>query len=178
MSQQPPPPSMPSEPSIPPAGAGENADVVVRFIAKLIDGVVLLILTSIASAIIRPILPGPRGFIGPGISLTGLGIATLVITVMSAAIALVYLSLLEASRGQTIGKMVMKLRVTGPGGASPSLEAALRRNAWALLSIIPWFGGLLQAAVAGYIGYTIHDSADNVGWHDTFAGGTRVTRIG
>ena len=179
MSQPPPPPAGPPHtPSPEPTGVGQNANITVRFVAKLIDGVVLFILASIVAMIIRPMLPGPRGFLGPGISLTGFGIATLVIAVVSAAIYIAYLSLLESSRGQTIGKIVMKLRVVGPDGGNPSLEAALRRNAWVLLSIIPWFGGLIQVALAGYIGYTIYDSADNVGWHDTFAGGTRVIKIG
>ncbi|MEX2486811.1 MAG: RDD family protein [Nitriliruptoraceae bacterium] len=161
-----------------PSSTAPGADVIARFIAKIVDGVVLFVIMSLVTMIVRPMLPGPRGFFTPGIGLTGLGIATIVLSVISAAIYVAYLSLLETSRGQTIGKMVMKLRVVGPDGGNPSMQAALRRNAWVLLSIIPWFGGLLQVAVAAYIGYTIYDSSDNVGWHDNFAGGTRVIKIG
>jgi len=177
MSQPPPPVPPPNVPSPSPTGASENADITVRFIAKLIDGVLLFIVTSILTMIIRPMLPGPRGFIGPGISFTGFGIATLVIAVVSAVIYIAYLSVLESSNGQTVGKMVMKLRVVGPDGGNPSMDAALRRNAWVLLSIVPFFGNLLQAALAGYIGYTIYENADNIGWHDSFAGGTRVIKV-
>ncbi len=172
--------SQPAEgvPAPPPTPGSQGADIVPRFVAKIIDGVVLFIIVTIVNMIIRPMLPGPRGFFTPGISLTGLGIAAVILSIVSAVIYIGYLSFLESSRGQTIGKMVMKLRVLGPDGGNPSMEAALRRNAWVLLSIIPWFGGLLQLALAAYIGYTIYDNADNIGWHDTFAGGTRVIKVG
>ena len=35
---------------------------------------------------------------------------------------------MESSRGQTLGKMVLKLRRSGPTGSNPTLEQALRRN--------------------------------------------------
>lgn len=147
-----------------------------RFVAKIIDGVIVFILAGIITMAIRPFLPRRTGFFTGGF--TGFHITTLIIAIVSSVIYLAYLAVLESWRGQTVGKMVMKLQVQGPDGANPSMEAALKRNAWVLLSILPWFGNLLQVAAVGYIGYTIYDNQNNVGWHDEFAGGTRVVKIG
>lgn len=175
MSQPPPPPS--GQPSQPP-GAGGTADVAVRFIAKLIDGVVLTIAMFVVSLALSPLFASGFAFTGGQFSMTGFTVGAFVINVVSAAIAVGYFAFMESSRGQTIGKMVLKLQVQGPDGGHPSMESAIKRNAWALLSIIPWFGGLLQLAAVAYIGYTIYDNQANVGWHDEFAGGTRVVRVG
>lgn len=179
MAQPPPPPPSSPNPASQKPGIGDNADITVRFVAKIIDGVIVFILGSIIALVISPLLPRTTGFFpGGGFSFTGFGIATLIIAVVTAVIYLAYLAVLESMRGQTVGKMIMKLQVRGPDGGNPSMEAAIKRNAWVLLSILPWFGNLLQAAAAGYIGYTIYDSQNNVGWHDEFAGGTRVVKIG
>ena len=61
---------------------------------------------------------------------------------------------MESSRGQTVGKIVMKLKVFGPDGASnPTMEQAVRRNIWVatgLISIVPvvgyFLGGLASLA--------------------------------
>ncbi len=85
---------------------------------------------------------------------------------------------MESSRGQTLGKMVMKLKTQGPDGENPPLETAIKRNLWIGLSIVPIIGGLAQLAAAIYIAVTINQSITNAGWHDTFAGGTRVVEAG
>lgn len=177
MAQPPPPPPTPN-PASPSPGIGDNADITVRFVAKIIDGVVVFILGTIVTLAITPLLPRRTGFLTGGFGFTGFGITTLILSIVTAIIYLAYLALLESAKGQTVGKMVMKLQVQGPDGGNPSMEAALKRNAWVLLSIVPWFGNLLQVAAVGYIGYTIYDNQNNVGWHDEFAGGTRVVKIG
>lgn len=177
MAQPPPPPHTPS-PAGQTVGIGDNADITVRFVAKIIDGVIVFILAGIITMAIRPLLPRRTGFFTDGFGFTGFSVGALVIAIVTAVIYLAYLAVLESSRGQTVGKMVMKLQVQGPDGGNPSMEAAIKRNAWVLLSILPWFGNLLQAAAVAYIGYTIYDNQNNVGWHDEFAGGTRVIKIG
>jgi len=180
MSQIPPPP--PPTPPTPPgegftSGVGRPADVIIRFIARLIDAVLLAIASFVLAFALSPVLPGRAGTFG-FFSTGGFFLRNLILAVISAAIYIAYFAFLESSRGQTIGKMIVKLQVQGPDGAKPSLEAALKRNAWLALSIVPALGGLLQFAAAAYIGYTIYDSASNTGWHDQFAGGTQVIRIG
>ena len=85
---------------------------------------------------------------------------------------------MESSGGQTVGKMMMRLKTEGPDGENPSLEMAIRRNLWIALGIIPVFGGLAALGAAIYIAVTISQSPARTGWHDTFAGGTRVIQTG
>ena len=103
------------------------------------------------------------------------------------AIEIAYFAFLESSRGQTIGKMAMKLKTVGPDGVSnPTMNQAVRRNAFYalnLLAIIPIFGSFLGSlAVLGaaiYIAVTINnDTANRQGFHDHFAEGTRVIKAG
>ncbi len=93
--------------------------------------------------------------------------------------------LLESSRGQTLGKMVMKVRTLGPSGTNPTTAEAIKRNAWTALGVlgaipmIGWVGSLLYLGAVIYIAVTINsNTATRQGWHDTFAGGTRVVKTG
>ena len=68
--------------------------------------------------------------------------------VLSTVIYLGYFAIMESSRGQTVGKMVMKLHVEGPGGGKPTLEQAAKRNIWLalpILGLIPILGGIVSA---------------------------------
>ena len=99
--------------------------------------------------------------------------------------ALYYFFALESGDGQTVGKMVMKLRTVGPGGGNPTVEEAARRNifnAIGLLGLIPvvgWISGLVSLVAVIMIAVNINsDPVNRQGWHDRFAGGTRVLKIG
>jgi uncharacterized RDD family membrane protein YckC len=103
--------------------------------------------------------------------------------VISALIALAYFTLMEANRGQTIGKMLLKLQTRGPGGGRPTTQEALRRNAFTaipILGIIPVLGalaGLLSFIAMITIAVTIsRNTVTRQGWHDDYAGGTTVMR--
>lgn len=169
-----PPPLPPAPPA--PSGAGAPADVGPRFVARLIDGILLGIVSSV---IIVPLafstaaVGGFGGSMGFNFRFSGAGF---LLSVISAAIAIAYFTLMESSMGQTVGKMLMGLRTEGPSGGKPTTEQALKRNGWYALSVIPFLGGLAQLAIAIYIAVTISNSANKVGWHDTFAGGTRVVK--
>lgn len=146
-----------------------------RFLARLIDSVVLSILMF---AVIVPIVfvtilntSGGFGMFG------GFGLSSIMISIVGAAIYIGYYAFLESSRGQTLGKMVMKLKTEGPDGQNPSFETAVKRNAFYALNIIPVIGGIAQLAAVIYIAYTINESSTNTGWHDDFAGGTKVVKV-
>ncbi len=96
--------------------------------------------------------------------------------VVGAALTFGYYVYLESTRGQTVGKMALSFKVIGPDGNLPSSEVAMRRNAWLLLSIVPFLGGLAQFVIAIVIGVTINSDPFKRGWHDNFAGGTAVVR--
>lgn len=150
--------------------AGQPADLVPRFIAKLIDGVVMLGINLVVGAVFVVALNS--GFIS--------GVAS---TLLTTALTLGYYSFLESSRGQTVGKMVMGLKVQNLMGQNPTMEEALKRNAYfalSLIGILPFFGGfiagLASIAAVVYIAVTItSDTPLHRGWHDTF-GGTQVIK--
>ncbi len=111
--------------------------------------------------------------------------ANAVSSVIGAVIALAYFTLMEANLGKTIGKMVMRLETRGPGGGHPTMEQALKRNAWTALGIlgaipfVGFVGGLLSLVAVITIAVTIsNDRVSRHGWHDNFAGGTTVFRVG
>ena len=156
------------------AGVGQPADLMTRFLAKLIDWILLSIVNFaiVVPIVIGAIFSGATGGFGFG----GSGLVT---GAIFAAIAVAYFAILENMRGQTVGKMLLKLQVQGPDGQNPEMDAAFKRNGWMLLSIIPVIGGLAQLGVAIFIAVTINNNTGTrQGWHDEFAGGTRVIKIG
>lgn len=156
-------------------GESAAADVGPRFLARLIDFVLLWIvfLVVIVPIVVVAIFSGSFGG-----AFGGFNLGAFAAGLVWAAIVVGYFALLESSGGQTIGKMVMKLKTEGPDGGNPSLEMAIKRNIWIALGIIPVIGGLAELGVAIYIAITISQSPMHTGWHDTFAGGTRVVQAG
>lgn len=176
----PPPPAAPSAPiygeGAPAAGATRPAELVDRFVARLIDGVLLMVVIGVI------VVPLTIGMLFTGSDFLGGVISAVVVAV----IYLGYYGYMESSRGQTVGKMVMKLRVLGPNGGNPTMEEAVKRNIWngfGVLGIIPVIGsvvgGVAQLAAAIMIAVGINnDTVNRQAWHDQFAGGTRVVKEG
>jgi uncharacterized RDD family membrane protein YckC len=107
--------------------------------------------------------------------------------VITTLISLGYFAYFESNQGATFGKQLMKLKVVGPDGASnPTMEQAVRRNiflAFGLASIVPLVGAALGglASLIAVIMIAVGINNDTVArqaWHDKFAGGTRVLKIG
>jgi hypothetical protein len=89
----------------------------------------------------------------------------------------VYFVAFEVGVGWTLGKKVLGLEVRGPGGApKPDLKQSAIRNAWTLLPVIPYLGGLLAFIAIVVIAVTISGSPTKQGKHDELAGGTEVVR--
>lgn len=172
----PPPQPMPGEP--------RPAELMDRFLARLIDSVLLWVVGFIiASVLIVGALMGTKsGALGAGTSWAASAVTSIVTTLLY----LGYFAFMESSRGQTVGKMVMKLKTVGPNGANPSLEQAVKRNifmAIGLLGLIPILGWIaspilsIVAVVMIAVGIN-NDTVNRQAWHDHFAGGTRVVKIG
>lgn len=167
----------------PTGGVGQPADLLMRFLARLIDFILVGIVNVILSLIIGAIT---------GLSMSGYGFsagatfaASAVSAIISAALYLGYFTLMESRNGQTVGKMLLKLQTQGPSGGTPTTEEALKRNAWTglgLLGIVPILGtivgALVQLIAEIMIAVTVSQSPVNEGWHDKFAGGTKVLKIG
>lgn len=164
------------------AGIGSSgglvaADLGPRFLARLIDSVLLM---TVWLMVFVPLLIGAvfAGATGVGGFSGGFGgIAGIVMGLIWVSIIVAYFAVLESWRGQTIGKMLMKLKTQGADGENPSLEMAIKRNIWYVLGIIPFIGAIAQLGAVIYIAVTISQSDTNTGWHDTFAGGTQVVKI-
>jgi len=171
------PPPMPPQPAAPaPAsGVGAPADLGTRFLARLIDHILLgiVIFVIIVPLIVASAFTG----VGNGLNVfSGFGVGTFVSAIVTAAITIGYFTLMESNSGQTVGKMLIGLKTVGPDGNKPTVEQAMKRNAWYALGIVPFLGGLAQLAATIYIAVTINNSATRTGWHDTFAGGTKVIK--
>lgn len=161
-------------PMPPPAGVGAPTDLGTRVIARIIDAVLLsavffiLLVPFVIGAIFAEVSGfGMFGGFSGGSFFSGL---------IFAALTVAYFAFMESNQGQTVGKMVMGIKVVGPGGGNPTMEEAVKRNAWLALSVVPVLGGLAQLAVMIYILVTISNSVTNQGWHDEFAGGTQVVK--
>lgn len=182
------PPPFPSEPAPtqPPPGVGRPAELLPRFLARLIDYVLLGVVNGfVVGFVVITLILGFDAQAGWGIGARSYA-AEAVRALLGAALFLGYFTLMESSQGQTIGKMLLKLETQGPGGGRPTLQQALKRNAFTalgVLGIIPGLGGVLAGLLSLVALITIavtisNNTATRQGWHDEFAGGTRVVKVG
>ncbi len=169
--QEPPPPSQnpygaeayPVGPGGPaPVAGSQPAGLGIRFLARLIDGILIGILGGILGAIFD------ERWLGQ---------------LLGGVLYLAYYAYMESSQGATLGKKWLKLRVHGASGGNPTMEESLRRNAFYVLSLISALPSLLISTVFGlaslaaviFIAVTINSDPLKRGWHDKFAN-TSVTK--
>ena len=83
--------------------------------------------------------------------------------------------------------MVLKLQVVGPdGGSNPTMEQAVRRNIFYAIQLLASSRSSARSSAASrmlaaviMIAVSINsDPVSRQGWHDQFAGGTRVLKVG
>jgi uncharacterized RDD family membrane protein YckC len=133
--------------------------LVVRFFARLIDGIIVGIVASVVLFALH---------MQSHILVTG---------VFTGLLMFVYFVALETTQGWTIGKKLLGLSVHGPAGApKPDLSQSAIRNAFTLLPIVPFVGGLLGFIAMLVIAVTITGSPTKQGKHDELAGGTQVLK--
>jgi uncharacterized RDD family membrane protein YckC len=133
-----------------------------RFFARLIDGIIVSIIGSFGILAI---------FSSDGLS------DLLVTGVFTGVLMFAYFVAFEVGVGWTPGKKLLGLAVRGPGGApKPDLKQSAVRNAWTLLPVIPYLGGLLAFIAIVIIAVTVSSSPTKQGKHDELAGGTEVVR--
>lgn len=158
----------PPAPGFGPLPGGQPGELLPRLGARIIDALIVGIPMAILTGIVT--------------FATGSGFLSLVMSVLSGAVAFGYWTYLEASQGATFGKKLLGLSVVAPGGGHPTLEQAAKRNAFVALQIltgIPILGWLFSlASLAAWIGVavTIEQDSGKQGFHDKFAGGTRVVK--
>lgn len=177
MSSAPPPPPPNTGASRPGAGTG-SAELGIRFGARLIDSIIVLVPTAfIVGTLIIGLLFTDAANTGGMSPLTsgGFNAPSIVGGLLSLAITLAYFVGFEANLGWTPGKKLLGLTVTGAGGGNPTVEESLKRNAFYALAVIPLIGGLARLAAMIWIAVSINGATDNRGVHDEFAG-TSVIR--
>jgi uncharacterized RDD family membrane protein YckC len=76
---------------------------------------------------------------------------------------------LESIFGRTPGKAIVGIRVENLAGEPPSLPAAMLRNAWQLVALVPALGPWLTLVAHGGIGWLIRQEPMHRGPHDLIA---------
>ena len=138
---------------------GQPGGLWVRWGARIIDGILVSIVAWVLAAVFGA---------SSNIMVTGL---------FSGVLMFGYFVAMEVSQGRTLGKMLLGLSVHGPGGApKPDLKQSAIRNAFTLLTIVPYVGGLLAVIAYIVIAVTINNSPTKQGKHDEMAGGTQVVK--
>jgi uncharacterized RDD family membrane protein YckC len=160
----PPPPQYGAAPSYGypgqgPVGGAQPGSLGIRFAARLIDSIIV----SVVSWIIAFAVSGDS-YVYVGGILAGL-------------LTFGYFVGFEVSQGWTPAKKIFGLSVQGPGGApKPDFKQSAIRNSFTLLPIIPFIGSLLAFIAEIVIAVTINSSPTKQGKHDELAGGTQVIK--
>ena len=140
-------------------GGQEPGGLLLRFVARLIDGVIVNIVTFVLAYAIGA---------ASNYWVTGL---------FSGLLMFLYFLAFETTQGWTPGKKILGLSVHGPGGTpKPTAQQSAIRNLWTLLPIIPFIGGLLGIVAIIVIAVTINGSPTKQGKHDELAGCTQVVK--
>ena len=146
-------------PGGPPVGYGQPGRLWTRWGARLIDGLLVGLVSWVLAAIF------------------GASSSILVTGFFTGGLMFAYFVAMEVTQGQTLGKKLLGLTVRGPGGApKPDLKQSAIRNSWTLLPIVPYIGGLLGVIAIIGIAVTIENSPTKQGKHDELAGGTQVIK--
>lgn len=141
-------------------GAPQPGGLVKRFFARVVDGILVSIIGSLSIVAIL----SPQHL--SDVMVTG---------VFTGVLMFVYFLAFETGLGWTPGKKILGLEVRGPhGAAKPTVSQAAIRNAWTLLPVIPFVGGLLAFVAIIVIAVTVNSSPTKQGKHDELAGGTQV----
>ncbi|NLE82640.1 MAG: RDD family protein [Rhodococcus sp.] len=154
------------QPGFGPAG-GAPGELLPRLGARVIDGLIVGVPLAILSTVL---------------TIIGGTFLAIIVGILWGAAMVGYAAYLESTQGATIGKKVLGLSVLGPDGGRPTLEQAAKRNAYFglyALSGIPYIGWIAILAMTGamiYIAVTIENNPGKQGFHDVFAGGTRVVK--
>lgn len=144
---------------VPPTNRTEPGRLTTRFFARVIDGLIVGIVGSIALFAVD---------MQSSIMVTGL---------FTGVLMFVYFVAFEVTQGWTPGKKLLGLSVHGPAGAvKPDLRESAIRNAFTLLPVVPFVGGLLGVIAIIVIAVTISGSPTKQGKHDELAGGTQVLK--
>ncbi len=189
MTDLPPPP--PPPPGAAPAGAPGNAvgaSLGRRFAARLLDTVLVLVVVSVAGAVlVWPSISelvaqsgddpaAAQAAVEDAVAAGDFAAINIQVTILLVGISIGYYLLLEPLFGGSLGKKALGLEVRGEDGGRPSAPAAIIRNAWLLLWAVPIVSFWLVVLACGVIAITITTDDRDRGIHDRLARTTVVRR--
>jgi uncharacterized RDD family membrane protein YckC len=128
----------------PAAVSGAKAGFWIRFLAILIDGVILFVINLILAAILNSSTTGRSG----------------IQTLLGLIYYVFFWSSASPWPGQTIGNKLLNIRVIKTDGSDLSIVVALIRYVGLVISILVIFIGVIWAAF----------DPNKQGWHDKIAG--------
>ena len=134
-----------------------------RFLASFLDGIILMVVNLLIGVVTGLVL----GLTGVDSNSTVYTMVMSVINILNYLVMFSYYVYFIGSRGQTVGKMIMGIKVMKFDGSNPSYVSAFLREV---------VGKLLSSIVLllGYL-WMLWDSKKQT-WHDKIAG-TVVVRI-
>jgi uncharacterized RDD family membrane protein YckC len=139
-----------------PAGsvpASSTVGVGYRLLALIIDGIVLLIVTCPLSIIAFLANDGDSTeFSGVGTAMNGIAFI----------VTLLYFAGMEATRGATVGKMALGLRVVKTDGSMPDWGSTIVRNLLRIVDMFPYFIPYLVGAILVWTSPTRQRLGDRV----------------
>ena len=110
-------------------------------------------------------------------AIVGSSSSIMVTGLFSGVLMFAYFVAMEVTKGATLGKKLLGLSVRGAGGLpKPDFKQSAIRNAFTLLPVVPYVGGLLGVIAIIVIAVTISNSPTKQGKHDELAGGTQVVK--
>lgn len=93
--------------------------------------------------------------------------------ILSIVIWFLYRVGMETTRGQTLGKMALKMKVVDVDGQVPTLQASLLRNSWYLiscaLSFIPFLGWIANIGIPVAVAITLSNNTYRQSFTDSWA---------
>lgn len=155
---------------IPGKGAVKLASMTQRFVARLLDYVILGVVIGVLMAIAIAIFAAGAGLddgsgSGAGIGLLGM----LGLFILAMILVYAYEAVMVAFWGATVGKMIMKVKVVKPrNGDVPGVGSSIVRflipGVAGLIPFVGWIGTLVC-----YMSPTFDSTGRRQGWHDKVA---------
>lgn len=154
---------------IPGKGAVQLASMSSRLIARLIDSVLLSVVSIILFVLAIAIFAGLLGVDDSGDSAGAFTLFVIFFAPLYFVALYLYEAVMIGVKGATVGKMVMKIKAVKPrNGQVPGLGAGFVRFLIpGLCGLIPFIGGL--GSLVCLISPTFDSSGRRQGWHDKVA---------
>lgn len=153
------------------------ADLGIRFVARLIDWVIIFVANMVATAVFYALTAAGTTLDNEGGAIFGAGFALLFLWqfLIGALVPTAYFVGSQARFGRTAGKAITGLRLVRADNRPLTVQDVFKREWWHLLMFVPYLGpSLIVPIMAITVAFTI-SSGNGRGWPDQ-AANTGVVR--